>query len=66
MTSPASAEYKRRWDVGGGCVVEGVIPADDLAAAQRALPGRFPTAEEFADGVDPRRTPFTAGRRPSS
>jgi Phytanoyl-CoA dioxygenase (PhyH) len=52
-------EDKRRWDTDGWCVIENVIPADDLEAAQRALPDVFPTAEEFADDVDPaRNAPF--------
>jgi hypothetical protein len=53
------SEYKRRWDVDGWCVVENVIPPDDLAAAQRVLAEVFPTAEEFADDADPERNaPF--------
>lgn len=52
-------DYKRRWDTDGWCVVENVIPPDDLAAAQRALPDVFPTADEFADNADPERNaPF--------
>ncbi len=36
-----------------------MIPPADLADAQRALPDLFPTADEFADGVDPdRNAPF--------
>jgi len=59
----SAAEYKRRWDTAGWCVVEGVIPPDLLAAAQEALPAVFPTAEEFADGVDPaRNAPFFSER----
>jgi Phytanoyl-CoA dioxygenase (PhyH) len=53
------SEYKRRWDTAGWCVIDDVIPADLLAAAQRALPAVFPTADEFADRVDPdRNAPF--------
>jgi ectoine hydroxylase-related dioxygenase (phytanoyl-CoA dioxygenase family) len=59
----SSAEYKRRWDAAGWCVIEDVIPADLLAAAQRALPAVFPTADEFADHVDPdRNAPFLTER----
>jgi hypothetical protein len=59
MGSLSPAEYKRRWDTAGWCVIEGVIPPDVLAAAQRALADVFPTADEFADGVDPdRNAPF--------
>ena len=55
----AAAGYKRRWDTTGWCVVEDVIPPDLLVAAQQALPGVFPTADEFADRVDPdRNAPF--------
>jgi ectoine hydroxylase-related dioxygenase (phytanoyl-CoA dioxygenase family) len=53
LSSPS--EYKRRWDTAGWCVIENVIPPDVLDAAQRALPEVFPTADEFADGVDPDR-----------
>jgi hypothetical protein len=57
LSSPA--EHKRRWDTAGWCVIEDVIPPDVLAAARQALPDVFPTADEFADGVDPQRNaPF--------
>jgi hypothetical protein len=63
VTSPSPAEYKRRWDDAGWCVIEGVIPPADLEAAQRALPAVFPTADEFADNVDPERNaPFFTER----
>lgn len=63
MDSALSAEYKRRWDTAGWCVIEGVVPPDVLAAAQEALPSVFPTAEEFASGVDPdRNAPFLTER----
>jgi hypothetical protein len=56
-------EYRRRWHGAGWCVIEGVIPAGDLAEAQAALPDAFPTADEFADGVDPaRNAPFLSER----
>jgi hypothetical protein len=58
-----AAEYKRRWDHSGWCVIEHVIPPDLLAAAREALPSVFPTADEFADGVDPdRNAPFFTER----
>jgi hypothetical protein len=53
--SSSPAEYKRLWDTEGWCVVENVIPPDVLAGAQRALVDVFPTADEFADGVEPDR-----------
>jgi hypothetical protein len=64
LSSPA--EYKQLWDSAGWCVIEGVIPADVLAAARRALADVFPTADEFADRVDPNRSaPFlTEGGAP--
>jgi hypothetical protein len=48
VVSLSRAEYKRRWDTAGWCLIEDVIPPDLVAAAQRALPDVFPTAEEFA------------------
>jgi hypothetical protein len=63
MGSWRSAEYKRRWDTAGWCVIEDVIPPDVLAGAQDALPAVFPMADEFADGVDPdRNAPFLTER----
>jgi hypothetical protein len=63
MSSLSMTEYKRRWDADGWCVVENVIPPDVLVAAQQSLPEVFPTADEFADGVDPaRNAPFLAER----
>ena len=39
MTSLSRTEYKQLWDDAGWCVIEGVIPPDDLAdAAARAYP----------------------------
>jgi ectoine hydroxylase-related dioxygenase (phytanoyl-CoA dioxygenase family) len=52
-------ELKDLWDTVGWCVVDGVIPPDDLAAAQQDLPDLFPTAQEFAEDKDPERNlPF--------
>ena len=63
MDSLSPAEYKRRWDTAGWCVIESVIPPDLLVAAQHALPEVFPTADEFANGVDPtRNAPFLTER----
>jgi phytanoyl-CoA dioxygenase PhyH len=57
--SRASAADKRRWETDGWCLIEGLVPADVIAAAQQALPRFFPTAEEFAADADPARNePF--------
>src|SRR3954463_12723540 len=55
MTSMPVAEYRRRWQETGWCAGGGGAPPAALAAAQAALPGEFPTAEDFADGIDPER-----------
>ena len=48
-----------RWEEDGWCVLEGLLPAEAVAAAQAALPALLPTAEEFADDTDPERNePF--------
>jgi hypothetical protein len=58
-----ATEYKRRWDSAGWGVVEDVIPPDLLGAAREALPAVFPTADEFADQIDPdRNAPFFTER----
>lgn len=63
MALSSAAEYKQRWDTAGWCVVENVIPPDLVAAAQEALPALFPTADDFADQVDPdRNAPFLTER----
>jgi ectoine hydroxylase-related dioxygenase (phytanoyl-CoA dioxygenase family) len=50
---------QRQWNADGWCVVGGVFSADEVAAAQAALPALFPTAEEFAADTDPTRSaPF--------
>jgi ectoine hydroxylase-related dioxygenase (phytanoyl-CoA dioxygenase family) len=41
---------KERWDVHGFCIVEGAIPAEQLAAAQSAVRLLFPTPEQMAAG----------------
>jgi ectoine hydroxylase-related dioxygenase (phytanoyl-CoA dioxygenase family) len=48
-----------RWEEDGWCVVHDVLPPEMIAAAQGVLPSLVPTAEEFADDVDPSRNePF--------
>jgi len=61
------AACKQRWDTAGWCVIENVIPPDLLDASRAALPSVFPTADEFADGVDPDRNALfmTERHRPS-
>jgi len=49
VLSPAS---RAAWDDDGWCILEGAIPADDLAAARRVLPRLFPTAEEMTSEPD--------------
>ncbi len=47
------------WEEEGWCLVQGLLPAEAVAAAQAALPALFPTAEEFAADTDPgRNEPF--------
>lgn len=55
MKTTSLTVAKEQWDTVGWCVVEAVIPPDDLAAAQAALPDLFPTAHEFATNADPER-----------
>jgi len=60
---PSLTDGQQRWDTPGRCVIEDVIPPDLLAATRHALPDVFPTADEFADGVDPdRNAPFLTER----
>jgi Phytanoyl-CoA dioxygenase (PhyH) len=68
------SQPKKLWDSEGWCVIEGAIPPDDLAVAQRDVLRLFPTADEFAadrdsdrnrsvqrwEGVKP-RFPFESG-----
>jgi ectoine hydroxylase-related dioxygenase (phytanoyl-CoA dioxygenase family) len=60
-------QHKRRWDTAGWCVIEDVVPPDVLAAARQALADVFPTADDFADEVDPIRNAafLTEGGAPS-
>ena len=46
---------KEQWASDGWVVLERVLPAADVEAAQSALPKLFPTAEEFAANLDPTR-----------
>jgi hypothetical protein len=45
-------DLQRRWDEDGWWVIPGVIPADDLSAAQDAMNKLFPTADEMEHGAD--------------
>lgn len=57
MRAPALTEQlEEAWHRDGWCVIEGAIPAEDLAAAQDALTRLFPTAEEMDRGGDDERT----------
>jgi len=44
----ATFEQKRAWDEDGWCVLEAVVPDEDLAAAQNAVAKLFPSAKEMA------------------
>jgi hypothetical protein len=55
MALPSRVEHKQRWDTAGWCVIEDVIPPSALASAQLAVAEVFPTADDFADDVDPVR-----------
>jgi ectoine hydroxylase-related dioxygenase (phytanoyl-CoA dioxygenase family) len=61
MTAARHSEGKDAWDRAGWCVLEGVIPNEELAAARDDLGCFFPSAEEFAADTDPaRNAPFRA------
>jgi hypothetical protein len=48
-----------QWEEDGWCLVQGLLPAESVAAARAALPALLPTAEEFATDADPERNePF--------
>ncbi|HXQ59530.1 MAG TPA: phytanoyl-CoA dioxygenase family protein [Acidimicrobiales bacterium] len=51
-----SARTVSTWERDGWCVMDGIIPPPDLAAAQSALERLFPTAQEMDSGVDDDRT----------
>src|SRR5258708_34259881 len=42
-------DLKERWDPDGWCIVPGVIPPAELAAAQDAMHHHFPTPAETAE-----------------
>jgi Phytanoyl-CoA dioxygenase (PhyH) len=52
-------QEKSQWEEDGWTLVQGIFSGREIAAAQEALPALFPTAEEFANDVDPERNrPF--------
>jgi ectoine hydroxylase-related dioxygenase (phytanoyl-CoA dioxygenase family) len=54
-----TAQDQARWEEDGWCVVPDLLPPELITAAQGVLPTLVPTAEEFADDVDPSRNePF--------
>jgi hypothetical protein len=58
MAVIGGAEHAQ-WEKEGWCLLEGLLPAEMVAAARAALPVLFPTAEEFAADADPARNqPF--------
>jgi hypothetical protein len=58
MTAIHESE-KARWEEEGWSLVSGIFSDAEVKAAQEALPALFPTAQEFADDVDPERNqPF--------
>jgi hypothetical protein len=58
MAVIGGAEHAQ-WEKEGWCLLEGLLPAETVAAARAALPVLFPTAEEFAADADPARNqPF--------
>jgi ectoine hydroxylase-related dioxygenase (phytanoyl-CoA dioxygenase family) len=59
VTGELSSAEQAQWEEEGWCLVRGLLPAETIAAAQAVLPTLVPTAEEFADNVDPARNePF--------
>jgi hypothetical protein len=57
--SRAIESDKGHWRDEGWCLVDGLLTAKEVQAAQAALPDLFPTAEEFARDQDPdRNRPF--------
>jgi hypothetical protein len=58
MSVLSSAE-QAQWEEDGWCLARGLLPPETIAAGQAVLPELVPTAEEFADDVDPERNePF--------
>jgi hypothetical protein len=59
VTGVLSGAEQAQWEEDGWCLVHGLLPPETIAAAQAVLPTLVPTAEEFADNVDPARNePF--------
>jgi hypothetical protein len=59
MTGVVSEAAGVQWERDGWCLLEGLLSAEEVKAAQAALPALFPTADEFAADVDPgRNAPF--------
>ncbi len=57
--SATDAREKAQWEEDGWTLLRGLLTQEELRAAQAALPELFPTAEEFAQDVDPdRNRPF--------
>ncbi len=58
MTGVAG-EARRQWERDGWCLLDGLLSAEEVQAAQAALPALFPTADEFEADADPTRNePF--------
>lgn len=59
MTAVLSSADQVQWEEDGWCLVPGLLSPETIAAAQAVLPALVPTADEFADDVDPARNePF--------
>jgi hypothetical protein len=59
MTTSPLLQKKAQWEEDGWCLIEGLFPAGDVAAAQAVVAQLFPTAEAFAADQDPERNePF--------
>ena len=59
MTRTVGSADRAQWEQEGWCLVQGLLPAASVEAAQAALPALFPTAREFATDADPARNePF--------
>jgi ectoine hydroxylase-related dioxygenase (phytanoyl-CoA dioxygenase family) len=52
IESVLTPPLKQQWEEDGWCVIEGAIPASDLAGAQDAMSRLFPTAAEMEAGAD--------------
>ena len=51
--APLDAEQRDRWHTDGWCVLEGLFPADEVAAAQAALTDLFPSVQAVHDARRP-------------